>query len=66
MSKDFQSYPYASNTFKSFQEFYPYYLKEHKKPATKLFHFAGSNIAVCLLITALITGDPRYVLLAII
>lgn len=30
------------NEFKTFKEFYPYYLNEHKKMGTRLFHFVGT------------------------
>ena len=28
--------------FKTFEEFYPFYLTQHSKPKTKLFHFIGT------------------------
>ena len=31
--------------FKSFEEFYPFYLSQHSNPLTKLFHFIGTGIA---------------------
>lgn len=39
--------------FKSFKEFYPYYLSEHSNPKTKLLHFIGTAISLCLFIYAL-------------
>ena len=35
--------------FKSFKEFYPFYLSEHKKAKTKLFHVIGSTMVILLL-----------------
>jgi hypothetical protein len=29
--------------FESFETFWPYYLSEHNKPATRLFHFFGTS-----------------------
>mgnify|MGYP001158678608 FL=1 len=31
-----------TNKFNSFKEFYPFYLSEHKKSLTKIFHMIGS------------------------
>ena len=41
-------------TFKSFKEFYPFYLNEHKKKWTRIFHFFGTLIGLSGLITALV------------
>ncbi len=36
---------YASKEqFKDLESFYPYYLCEHSKPGTKLFHFVGTSL----------------------
>ena len=34
------------NKYKTFKEFYPYYLSEHKKPITKIFHAIGSLLSL--------------------
>ena len=36
-------------TYKSFKEFYPYYLSQHKKPLTKLFHFFGTSLSILII-----------------
>ena len=47
-----------SNTkFNSFNEFYPFYLSEHAKKTTKIFHAAGSLIVLAILIYCIITKD---------
>merc|ERR1712110_1288812 len=35
--------------FQDWESFYPYYLCEHTKPVTKLFHFIATFNALCLL-----------------
>ena len=50
--------------FKSFQEFYPYYLEEHKLPPTKLFHFFGSLGSIVFVILAILTKTTWILLLA--
>ena len=37
--------------YKSFKEFYPYYLSQHKKPLTKLFHFFGTSCSIIILLS---------------
>lgn len=49
--------------FKSFKEFYPYYLSEHSNPKTKLLHFIGTAISLYLFIYAL--GSQTYWLIPI-
>jgi len=34
--------------FRSFEEFWPYYVRAHSKPRTRLLHAAGSALAVIL------------------
>ena len=48
---------------KTFAEFWPFYVGEHRKPITRALHFCGSSIAVVLLVTALLT--QRWSLLGV-
>ena len=52
--------------YNSFAEFYPFYLSEHAKRATRRIHFAGSSLALALLLAALVTGRFGLFLLAVI
>ena len=52
------------DNFKSFQEFYPYYLSEHSIPTTKLFHFIGTSgfLAIQMMFLGTVVGsmsDPK-------
>jgi len=42
--------------YQSFAEFWPYYVNEHSKPATRALHALGSLAAVALLIVLIATG----------
>ena len=42
--------------FKSFAEFWPYYLSEHSRPATRALHYIGSLAAVALIIGLIAAG----------
>jgi hypothetical protein len=46
-----------SEGFKSFAEFWPYYLSEHAKPTTRALHFAGTGAGLLLFLLGLISGN---------
>jgi hypothetical protein len=50
--------------YRSFREFYPYYLEEHAKTGTRVLHFIGTFLVIGVLIFALAT--QRWVWLAAI
>jgi hypothetical protein len=41
--------------FSSFREFYPFYLEEHSRPATRRLHFAGMVLALAILVAFAVT-----------
>jgi hypothetical protein len=49
--------PADPRQFKSFAEFYPFYLTEHSNRTCRRLHFAGSSLALCLLVTFGFTGS---------
>jgi len=46
----------AARDFKSFGEFWPYYLSEHSKPSTRLLHYFGSVIGIAVLLALIAIG----------
>jgi hypothetical protein len=46
----------ASTRYNSFETFYPFYLGEHRNPICRVLHFAGTSIALALLIYAIFTS----------
>ena len=49
-------------TFKTFEQFWPYYLQEHARPATRALHYAGTTAVVAL--AAAIPFGQRWGLIA--
>ncbi|MGE3611136.1 MAG: Mpo1-like protein [Bacteriovoracaceae bacterium] len=50
--------------FKTFNDFYPFYLKEHSNLACRRLHFVGTAGVISLLLLFFFTGN--FVLLAIV
>jgi hypothetical protein len=50
---------------KSFEEFWPFYVAEHSKPATRSLHFAGTAMALACLATLALKGKWRWLPLAL-
>ncbi len=46
--------------FRSFSEFYPYYLSEHQDPVCRCLHYIGSTLVLAILITLAVTGLWGY------
>ncbi|MGW8390039.1 Mpo1-like protein [Pseudoduganella sp. HUAS MS19] len=43
--------------YRTFKEFYPFYLKEHANSTCRRLHFAGSSIVLLLLAVVIVTGE---------
>ena len=46
--------------YKSFDDFYPYYLSEHRNTTCRVLHFIGTSLVLAALATALITGNAWW------
>ena len=51
---------------KTYAEFWPYYLQEHSKPATRFWHYIGTLIALGVLVYAIATQNWWFLLAAIV
>lgn len=50
----------------TYAEFWPYYLREHSLPITRWLHFLGTSVAVCLGVTAGLTGKAYLLPFALV
>jgi hypothetical protein len=46
----------AERQFKSFSEFWPYYLAEHSRSATRVLHYIGSLASIAVIVALVAVG----------
>ncbi|GAB2934692.1 Mpo1-like protein [Rheinheimera gaetbuli] len=46
--------------FRSFAEFYPYYLSEHRHPLCRALHYCGSALVLAVLLFAIVSRQWSY------
>ncbi|URD77870.1 hypothetical protein MUK42_05135 [Musa troglodytarum] len=49
---------------RSLEEYWPFYVSQHSKPATRRWHFGGTLAALLCLLLASLRGSWRFLLLA--
>lgn len=54
------------NRIASYSEFWPYYLREHSKPACRALHYLGTTLALVSLGACLVILQPWFVLVALV
>ena len=52
--------------FKSFAEFYPFYLGEHRNVTCRRLHFVGASLALVCLVMLFVSGRPQYLLYSLL
>ena len=48
--------------FRSFAEFYPYYLSEHANLTCRRLHFIGTSLVIGVVVAAILRGNPMWLL----
>ncbi|NUQ74820.1 MAG: DUF962 domain-containing protein [Polyangiaceae bacterium] len=54
----------AEEPIRSFEEFWPHYVRAHSNPGNRMLHFAGTTAAVACLAAGILTRKPKLALLA--
>ena len=49
----------ALHEFASYEEFFPFYVAQHSKPATRWFHFVGTHLGGAIGLTAIARRKPK-------
>lgn len=47
----------ASNHIATYDEFFLYYLREHRRPATRQWHYAGTTLVIAIAVALIATGS---------
>jgi len=58
--------PPQPKRFTTFREFYPFYLSEHRNVACRRLHFIGSSLVIILVMVAITTRNPWWLLGALL
>ena len=51
---------------RSYAEFWPFYLREHARPATRAWHFCGTTLALLCVVVAIVAGSGWWLLVAVL
>jgi len=54
----------SDTDFRSFEEFWPYYLREHSQEATRALHFAGTTVGMVALAAGVLLRRPALLVVA--
>jgi len=56
----------AEKEYTTFEEFYPYYLDQHRNVGTRITHFVGTSLFFLLVITAIIEKEILFLPVGIV
>jgi hypothetical protein len=48
--------------YKSFKEFYPYYLSEHSSKTNRALHFCGTSLLLAVLIFGIVSSNYKWLI----
>jgi hypothetical protein len=61
-----QDHSEEKTKFSSFDDFFPYYLKEHSLRSTRFVHFAGTSVALLFLLEFLVTLNFKFIIIGLV
>ena len=54
----------SDERYQSFEEFWPFYVREHQDPVNRALHYAGTTLVIGSVATAAVTLNPAWLLAA--
>jgi len=54
------------NRFETYEQFWPFYLGEHRRRATRTLHLVGTGVGLVLFASAAFSGDWRLLLTGVV
>ena len=54
-----------ADRIKNFEDFWPYYVQEHRAAGYRLLHFIGSALGLVCLVSTFVTGNLWFILLGL-
>lgn len=58
--------PEGGRRIASFDDFWPFYLSQHSQRGCRILHYLGTSSAVAIAVVGLLSGHPRFLLLALL
>ena len=52
--------------YRSFAEFWPYYVSQHRARACRALHYVGTTFAISNMVAALVLAEPRFLAGAVV
>jgi len=52
----------ADRIYRTYAEFWPFYLREHSKPGTRALHYVGTSLGLLCIVWAVLSGNPFWAL----
>lgn len=50
----------------AYREFFPFYLREHSQPRTRVMHYCGTSVEIACLAALVVTRNPWWILGALL
>jgi hypothetical protein len=56
----------VTEQIESYRDFWPYYLREHRRRTTRVLHYIGTTIGLAFVVALVVTGNPWYLPIALV